>query len=225
MSAAPAHGCARPLFLPVPPSPPPARRRGNALSGDRIVRQVAGIVAWNAAMRLRREFLGSADGSQDGQLGRVRRLEVLRRTHEAIVAATARELARDPSPMLAAGPTAVVAHSHQWFGDKVCELLAAHGFDIVERTDNAADALGAIVAEQPDLVLVGDRLAMMTGADLLADTALFSPLSVRVAQADDHHALQAAGAHTVLPRQVAPADIANDAARLVAAAGKVDAHA
>lgn len=162
-------------------------------------------------MRLREALLSGPGGSRDDRMDGARRLAVLRRTHAAVAASAARELARLPAPMRRPAPTAVVAHHHPWFRDKACALLAEHGFKVLERTENGADALGAIIAEQPDLVLVGDRLTMMTGADLLSETALFSPLSVRLAQADQ------AGAHAVLLRQLSPFDVPGDVARLVGA--------
>lgn len=204
---------------------PAQRRRCLApMPCGRIVRQVDGIDAWNRARR-QEALRGSSGGSRDEQLDRARRLDVLRRTHAAVLAATARELVRPPAPMLWAAPTVVVAHHHLWFRDTVCALLAEHGFDVLERTDNGADALGAIIAEQPDLVLVGDRLAMMTGADLLSETARFSPLSVRLAQADlaGTSTLTANGADPVLLRQVPLADLVDDAARLVDAPARIDA--
>ena len=197
---------------------PSAPAELSAPLGARIARQVHGIDAWLASVRLRTSVLAPGSSAAGAAPDAARRSEVLRRTTAAMAAMTARELARAPGPLRLAVPTAVVAHSHEWFADTVCALLASHGFDVVERTDDAAQALGAVIAEQPDLVLVGARLAAMTGAELLAETALFSPLSVRIAQADEEQApaLAAAGAAAVMPRHLPPADVADDAARLVA---------
>lgn len=47
-----------------------------------------------------------------------------------------------------AAPRAVVAHHHEWFVDKVSEGLRDAGVHVVGSTDNGADALGMVVAEQ-----------------------------------------------------------------------------
>lgn len=191
--------------------------RATALPADRILRQVQSIDAWNAAYRLRKQSLLGAAASREDRLEVACRLDALQRTHAAVAKVAERRLATEPGPMLTAVPTAVVAHGHPWFADKVCALLSQHGAEIVGRTDNGADALGAVIAEQPDLLLVGDRLAMTTGADLLSDAALFSPRTVTVAHANGEHApfLQAAGADEAFLRQHPPADVAHGAARLV----------
>lgn len=206
----------------VAPAVPEQRRRGHGgcVPGDRIVRQVHGIDAWCAALTSRQELLLGPGGSRNGRLNGARRLDVLHRAQEALVAMTARGLARDPSPTQYGARTAVVAHSHPWFRDRVCALLTAHGLEIVVCTDNGADALGAIIAEQCDLVIVGDRLAMMTGVDLLAEATLFSPSSVRIVQGDGERSvdLLAAGAHAVLPRSVPAAALVERVAHLLALA-------
>lgn len=72
-----------------------------------------------------------------------------------------------------------------WFVDKLALLLDEHGVTVLVSTDNAAEALGAVVAEQPDIVLVGDRLAMMPVDVLLADVRLFAPDALLAVAASD----------------------------------------
>jgi CheY-like chemotaxis protein len=186
---------------------------------ERIARQVRGIDTWTTARRLREELLTGAGVSRDEQMARARRLDVLRRTQAAIIETTARRLAQEPSQVWSTTPTVVVAHRHPWFLDRVCTLLAGQGVEVVTRTDNGADALGAVVAEQPDLLLVGDRLAMMTCADLLSEAALFSPRTARVAQTEHEDDVVAAVADAVFARRIPPADVVDHLARLVAASG------
>ena len=83
-------------------------------------------------------------------------------------------------------------------------------------TDNGAEALGAIVTEQPDLVLVGDPLAMMSGRTLLAEAALYSPSSLLAAQAPDQDQADALGdaADAVFLRCHPPAVVADSLVQL-----------
>lgn len=76
-------------------------------------------------------------------------------------------------------------------------------------TDNGADALGVVIAEQPDVLFIGDRLAMTTAPALLAEAALFAPRTVLVAQSEhgEERALLHAGACAVLPRLLPTADV------------------
>lgn len=165
--------------------PAQARPYRTVSPGDWVLRQVQAVDAWNAARRLRESLLDGAGGSRLGREVASRHADVLRRTHAAIVSRTAGELAGPVGPMLFHTPTAVVAHRHAWFAEKVTGLLEAQGVTVVECTDNGADALGAIVAEQPDVVLVGERLEMMTGQTLLSETHVFAPCTLRTVQADN----------------------------------------
>ncbi|MBC7558690.1 MAG: hypothetical protein H7270_04910, partial [Dermatophilaceae bacterium] len=117
--------------------------------------------------------------------------------------------------------TAVVAHRHAWFAEKVTSLLEGQGVTVVECTDNGADALGAIVTEQPDVVLVGDRLEMMTGQTLLSETHLFAPSTLRAMQANNQQQASdwGAAAHAVFLRHHPPSEVADSLVRLCNRAG------
>jgi CheY-like chemotaxis protein len=77
--------------------------------------------------------------------------------------------------------------------------------------ENGAEALGVVVAEQPDVLLTGDRLAMMTGWDLLAQARLYAPGTVLAVQASDEQQADshAALADAVFLRHVPPAVVAD----------------
>jgi CheY-like chemotaxis protein len=48
--------------------------------------------------------------------------------------------------------------------------------------DNGADAVGVVAAEQPDLLLVEDRLPMVSGEQVIAGVRTFSPNTLIAAQ-------------------------------------------
>lgn len=178
---------------------------------DRIVRQVEAVDAWIVARRRQEQALQEPGLSRDQRMDVAREVEVLRRTHDTIKGCSARGLDADIDLMRPPRRTAVIAHRHAWFVDKIAQLLATKGVTVVVRTDNGAEALGAVVAEQPDILLVGDRLAMMTGRVLLIEARLYSPTTLLAAQAserDEAEALRAVAAKVFL-RQHPPADVAD----------------
>ena len=82
---------------------------------------------------------------------------------------------------------------------------------VLVSTDNAADALGVVIAEQPDIVLVGDRLAMLPVDVLLTQVRRFAPDALLAVAASD---LQRAGAwraqvDAVFFRHQRPKDVAD----------------
>jgi CheY-like chemotaxis protein len=205
--------------------PEQSRRRAGGGHPDRLVRQVQAIDAWVAARREREQAWHAPSKTRDERMDVDRQIEVLRRTHDAIKGRCARGLGAEVEAMRSSGPTAVIAHRHVWFVDKVALLLGERGIAVVACTDNGAEALGAVVAEQPDIVLVGDRLAMMSGHVLLAETRRFAPSALRSVQASDQQqadALQDA-ADAVFLRHHPPAVVADALVALhVSAARELD---
>lgn len=187
--------------------PGQVRRLVPAHPGDRVVRQVRAIDAWNARRREQEEQL-RACVSRDERLGVARRVDALHRAHQAIAAMTADELAQEQAlrPLV---PTAVIAHRHAWFADKLAVLLAARGVHVIACTENGADALGAVVAGQPDLVLAGDRLVMISGDQLLTETRLHAPGATRALQASDPPRTARDDVDAVFLRHHLPADVAD----------------
>ncbi len=77
--------------------------------------------------------------------------------------------------------------------------------------ENGAEAVGFVIAEQPDLLLVEDSLSMMSGEDVLRSVLPYAPHTVCVAQVaheDRVGALIEAGARMVWTRRAAPAELA-----------------
>lgn len=178
---------------PVGPGPEQGRRRAALSSADLIVRQVEAVDAWIAARRTREDALRVPQLSRDGRMDVEREIEALRRTHDTIKGRCARGLDADAGPMRAPGTTAVVAHRHAWFVDKLTLCLAERGVRVLLSTDNGAEALGAVVAEQPDIVLAGDRLAMIPGRTLAEQVRRYVPVTVLAVHASDRDQADALG--------------------------------
>lgn len=187
-------------------------RRPSMSPADRMVQQVESIDAWIAARREREQALDVPGLTRDERMDVAREVEVLRRTHDVIKGCCARDLDEDPGPMRWGGLTAVIAHRHEWFANNLALLLGEGGVTVLVCTDNGAEALGAIVAEQPDVVLAGDRLAMMPTHTLLADARLYAPSALLTVQASDQHQADALriAADVVYLRSHPPSHIAVD---------------
>lgn len=193
-------------------APTPEGRRGEPSAGppglaERVARQLAGIDAWNASRPVRAETIQRTAASREQRLDALRRLASLERAHDALLHAVTSELANGPEPVPVR--TAVIAHAHPWYARSLADSLARVGVAVLLSTNDAAEALGTVVAQQPDALVCGERLKMITGCLLLAEAALFSPHTLLIAQVDDgteQMALGAGAAVTVLRRDP-PADV------------------
>ena len=182
--------------------------------------QLAGIDAWN---RCRRAAADAAPdpSSPEMRLEQARRHDVLQRQHHALIDFTHQQMQEAGLPLLT--PTAarlVLVHRNAWFKEKVSAALRAEGVQVVARLENGADAVGVVIAEQPDLLLVEDRLPMVSGPDVIREARRYAPGTVVAAQvANDWEVagLLDAGAHAAFSRRIPPADVAQEMARLVRA--------
>jgi hypothetical protein len=178
-----------------------------------LLRQLQGIEAWNHVRQSRETALRSTPVSRQDRLDAARRIDMLAHAHATVLARASSDLAEQPTPLASAiARRAVVAHRHQWFADKLTQGLEAGGVDVIGASDNGAEALGLVVAEQPDLLVVGDALVMLTGVELLGEVALFAPATLRAVQVSDSNGVGLmldAGAHGVFTQQVPPQETAD----------------
>lgn len=191
--------------------PPQAIRLRTEL--DVVGHQLAGIAEFNRARELRRGARsGDASLTREQRMDLDRQEEVRQREHDALVARLQAQLEGDIRPILSASPRRlVIAHRNAWFVGKVSAAMEEHALEVVARLDNGADAVGTIIAEQPDLVLVEDALEMVPGLQVVRDVRQFCPetvIAAQVAHADRADALVEAGAAAVFTRSIPPADVA-----------------
>lgn len=186
------------------------RRRSEA---DVLVEQVLGIEAWT------RDHPDGVleDGSRlsrESRLDLARRRDAEARQRQSLRDWTARGLSGTCDPLLRSASTrAVLTHRNAWFRDKVSGALREAGVDVVAELENGADAVGLVVAEQPDLLLLEDKLPMVSGMDLVRATGRYAPSTLVVVQVEEDWGIGPfldAGAAMVYSRRIPPADIAND---------------
>ena len=188
---------------------------------DLAAEQLRAIASFTAAQRSAQDAAAAAARSREMRMDNTRALEVLRREHEALVA-RAHEQLRLSGELLhsTSARRVILAHRNAWFLDKLSDLLEPAGWRVVARMDNGADAVGAAVAEQPDLLLVEDTLAMVPGEQVVRDVLQYCPRTLVIAQvaySDRVGALLDAGASEVFTRKVPPAAVAARLLELAAA--------
>ena len=179
---------------------------------DLARQQLAAIDRWHEARRASQAAAERAATSRESRMDVARRLAVIRAEHKAIVERTDAQLRSSVELLQRTAPRrAIVVHRNAWFVDKVAADLALRSIDVVARMTNGAEAVGAAVAEQPDLLLVEDSLPMMSGEDVVREVRAFAPatrIAVQVAHDERIAAMLEAGAHTACTRRVPPTDVA-----------------
>lgn len=178
--------------------------------------QLRGIDAWVRAHRKSDEPAGRVL-PRERRLDLARQQDLVERQRVALVGWTERCLrsAGDVLCLLAA-PRVLIVHRNAWFTRQVSAQLAEGGVVVVAELDNGADAVGVAVAEQPDLVVVEDKLPMMSGLEVARAVRRYAPSTAVVAHVQDAHGIGAfldLGATAAYTRRV-PASVI--AAELVA---------
>lgn len=155
----------------------------------------------------------AAERSRESQMDLERRLEVLRRQHQAIIAQTHAQLKMSVAVLRTeVEPRIVIGHRNEWFVSKVTGVLALEGVRVAALVDNGADAVGAALSEQPELVLIEDKLAMVPGEHVVRDIRRYCPDTAVTAQADYSDSagtLLDAGARAVFTRRIPPPEVAS----------------
>ena len=186
-----------------------------------MTQQVEAIEQFNRARQRVQQAEAAADCSREMRMDSERRLEVLRRQHDALVARAVAQLEETGRPPGQPAPVRVLlAHRNEWFLDRLTAALRERGLTVLARLDNGADAIGAAIADQPDLLLVEDALAMVPGEEVVREVLRYCPgttVAAQVAFPEGIAAMLDAGALAVLTRRVPPADVAAAMVDLVAA--------
>ncbi len=188
---------------------------------DLARQQLDAIDRWHRARRATQASAQRSAASRESRMDLARRLDIIRAEHRAIVSRTDAQLRSSVELLRRASPLrAVVVHRNPWFTDKVVSDLGLRSIEVVAMLTNGAEAVGAVIAEQPDLLLVEDSLPMVSGEDVVREVRSFAPstrIGAQVAYDDRIAAMLEAGAHSVCTRRVPPADVAAALAGLLPA--------
>ncbi|MCU1588511.1 MAG: hypothetical protein JWN31_2004 [Frankiales bacterium] len=181
-------------------------RSASELEQDRL----AGVNAWNESARLLEASESARQENRQAGTEARRRIEALRRTNAALLRRST--AAADASVEIIGKPVprAVVVHRLEWMRGRLATCLMANDIDVVATEDDGADALGITIAEQPDLLVVEDRLPSVPAEELLTRLQEFAPRTLVATQVEhdsDADLMLAAGAAAVFNRRVPPAQV------------------
>ena len=186
-----------------------------------LSQQLGAIDAWNAARHARTVALLPPAGSREAGLDRARQRQVLVREHHALVARTHAQLLTDPnSGARRDAPRAVLIQRNPCSFHAISRALTDVGVEVVGRLVNGADGIGFAVAEQPDLALVDQTLAMVPGSAVVRELRLFAPrtlVAVQVEHVDAIGSLLEAGARVVFTRRHRPRDVVRELVQVLRA--------
>jgi CheY-like chemotaxis protein len=178
--------------------------------------QLDGVAAWQIAARAREQAENARRENREVRTEARRRLEALRRTNEALLARSDAAVMESVNILSTATPRAVVVHRQDWMREKLSIGLTEQGLTVVAQAQDGADALGISIAEQPDLLVVEDRLPSVRTVEILRTLKLFAPRTVIAAQVEHDSGvgdMLEAGAAAVFHRRVPPAVLCDQIVR------------
>lgn len=175
-----------------------------------VADQLAGMDAYHLARAQR--AVATAQQTREMRLDLQRRTEALRAEQAALQARAARQLEESARLLrTSVTPRAVLAHRNAWLRGKLAHALVEEGVEVVAELEDGAQAAGVVVAEQPELLLVEDRLPGMPGLQVVRRCRQFAPHTSVAAQLLDGTEVELflrEGADAVFTRRVPPAEIA-----------------
>ncbi len=186
------------------------------------IRQLQAIEAFHVTRRAAEDDPLERSRSREDALDEARRLEALKCEHAALIARTDRRL-RDSGGALRSSPprTAIIAHMQQWFAARAEELLADRGVVTLGHTQIGAEAVGWAIAEQPDLVIVGDALMMLSGEQVVRELRRYcgrrTVIGAQVPHSNRFPPMFDAGANAVHVRTIPPVQIVDELTALLTA--------
>ena len=192
-------------------SPPRERLTPEALSPDDLTFHdpVALLEEFRRARSTPIEVGPGHGAAREARAERERRQAVRDREQQALLARLeARRSGGDPG--CSGRPRAVVVHRAAWLRESLCQALMRSGVVVVEMHEDGAAGLGAVVAEQPDLVVVQQQLPWRDGLDVVREVRRYAPdarVAVHLDQPDAEERARDAGAHVVFRRSTRPADM------------------
>jgi CheY-like chemotaxis protein len=153
----------------------------------------------------------------------------LDRQKRALRARTQEQLMVSGAPLQLALPRRLVlAHRNDWFAGRLEHALRGTGLLMVSRVLDADEAVGCVVAEQPDVLLTEDELPGMQTVELLENVLRYSPhcaVAVQVQDGEQVGPLLDAGGAFVCHRQVPPAEVAEQLITLTAPEAELNLRA
>lgn len=181
---------------------------------DRRERQQAAMAAWSRQAELLAQHAENESTSREARMDAQRRLEALHRTQQALRSRTETRSGTPPE----GHPRAVLVHRNEWLRDKLSLHLAELGVQVLAEAEDGADGLGIAIAEQPDILVLEDRLPSLPAVELVAgirEYVVGALVGAQVEHQEDVPKLVEAGADAVFSRRVPPSVMAEELAGLL----------
>ncbi len=200
-------------FIPDPAAAPSSKGSIGRSQLDLLNAQVKAIDAWHRSNRLAADAAAAIGLTREMRLDLNNRMQARRREQQALIARVHEQLRASGDLLGARSPVrAVLAHRNEWLSGKVSSRLEQRGVLVVGVFGDGAEAAGTIVAEQPELVFLEDRLPSLNGSDLVRRVRDLSPHSVVGVQVGESRSIAPLidlGAHAVFTRRIPPVEMAD----------------
>ena len=170
--------------------------------------QQQGLAAWRRETTLRLAQDPETEADREAQMDARRHLAGLQRTRSAVMACQARR--EKASAAAGEAPRAVVVHRDDWMRERINAELTSLGIQVVGEGEDGAVAVALVIVEQPELLVIEDRLPWVTPMEVVAEVHRFAPHTVVAVQLEDSSQagqLLEAGAAAVIGRSTRPAEL------------------
>lgn len=171
-----------------------------------------GVRAWVVQARRELKHLETDPGAREDQLDHRRQAQSLRRTLEAIDRF-------EGKPSRATDQcAAVLIHRREWIREQLSDRFARAGVDVIGSVEDGSAGLALTLVEQPDLIVLEDRLPWMRAVDIVRTVHDFAPETLVVVQAETVESGEecvAAGASVALSRTAPPDELYEACLRLL----------
>jgi len=177
-------------------------RDASALAQDRQ----RGLARWQEDVEARLTHGGDVAHDRQSQQDARRERAVLDRTRSAVSECLGRRM-RAVEDAEDLHPRAVIAHRSGWVRARLAEEFEGLGVRVVGECEDGAEALALTVVEQPELLLLEDKLPWVTTLDVVIGARDFAPhtaVAVQIEDAGEADAMLGAGAAAVFSRAVRP---------------------
>jgi CheY-like chemotaxis protein len=169
--------------------------------------QQEGLARWRGDLERRLQRDPEQERDREAQMDARRELAGLHRTEEEVAALQARR----SRPSSGSGRTrAVVVHRSEWLRARLVKELQDQGAEVVGQGEDGAEAVAFAVVEQPDLMILEDRLPWVMPLEVVREARDYAPrtfVAVLVEAGVEADRLLEAGAHAVLGRTVKPHEV------------------
>lgn len=180
--------------------------------GDRVERQIRAMAAFQRHAEVMQRLEAQEVASREMRRDARHRLEALRRTQQMLVRRTESLVDESQELLRQRPPLALVVHRNEWMRQKVAQGLRDRGIEVLPLCEDGADGLGMAIADQPDLVVLEDRLSSLSGLELVGGLLEYCDalVAAQVAHDDEVGPMLEAGASAVFTRRVPPAVVVDE---------------